>query len=197
MAGAANAVEIYEGQDFYVPQFTLKVRGQKQGQGVIHDVLQVSYRDNIEEIDNFEITINNWDADERDFKYSNSNLFNPGQEVELSMGYFGSDPLRLMIRGQITSLRPTFPAGGQPTLVISGLNLLHRLRTKQETHIYEKLTDRQIAERIGQRLKIKVDAKPPADGNEIKYDYLIQDNEYDIVFLMKRARRIGYDLFVQ
>ena len=41
----------------------------------------------------------------------------------------GRNPLRLMIRGEIVSLKPNFPAAGQPTLAITGLNLLHRLRT--------------------------------------------------------------------
>ena len=72
-------------------------------------------------------------------------MFDPGQRLELWMGYFGKNSLRLMIRGEITSLRPDFPADGQPRLTISGLNLLHRLRTEQVSKAYEGLTDSQIA----------------------------------------------------
>ena len=46
---------------------------------------------------------------------------------------------------------------------------------------------------IGQRLAIRIDADQAA--GEV-YPYLIQDGKYDIVFLMNRARRIGFDLFV-
>jgi phage protein D len=99
-----------------------------------------------------------------------------------------------MISGEITSLKPSFPAGGQPTLSVSGLNILHRLRTQQESHHYEKLTDSQIARQIAGRLNI--DIVTPSEASENKYEYLLQDNQYDIVFLMERARRIGYDLFV-
>ena len=35
--------------------------------------------------------------------------------------------------------------------------------------------------------------RPP----EPKLDYVIQDNRMDVVFLVERARRIGYDLFVE
>ncbi len=192
-----EAIPIYEGQDFYVPYFEVKLRGQPLGQGVVRDILQVTYKDNIEEIDSFEITINNWDSDKLQFKYSDDDLFDPGQEVELWMGYYGQERLRLMITGEITSLRPAFPASGPSTLAISGLNLLHRLRTKQESKPYEKLTDSEIAQQIGGRLNVAVRIDRAAAAQEERYDYLFQDNQYDIIFLMQQARRIGYDMFVE
>jgi uncharacterized protein len=192
-----EAMPIYTGQDFYVPYFEVKLRGRPLGKDVVRDILQVTYKDNVQEIDSFEITINNWDADALAFKYSDEQLFDPGQEVQLWMGYYGKERLRLMITGEITSLRPTFPAGGQPTLAISGLNLMHRLRTKQESQAYENMTDSAIARQIGGRLTIDVRTDSTATANEKRYPYLLQDNQYDIVFLMERARRIGYDLFVE
>lgn len=190
-------IPIYEGQDFHVPYFQVKLQGRPQGQEVVNDILQVTYKDNINEIDSFEISINNWDAQKRTFKYSDQNLFDPGKELELWMGYYGRERLRLMIKGEITSLRPTFPAGGQPTLAISGLNLLHRLRREQVSQRYEKMKDSDIAEQIGGRLGITVKTDQKAAAKETTYEYLFQDNKYDIVFLMERARRIGYDLFVE
>jgi phage protein D len=190
------AVPIYQGNDFYVPAFEIKIGNRKQGLGVVRDITQVSYKDDIEAIDSFEITINNWDAQQRTFKYSDSNLFDPGQEVELSMGYFGGGRMRLMIRGEITSLRPNFPASGQPTLAISGLNVLHRLRREQKSDVYVKMTDTQIAQRICDRLKVTL-LDNPAAGGEAVNEYLIQENKFDILFLLERARRVGYDLAVR
>lgn len=193
----AQAIPIYEGQDFYVPTFQIKLQGQPQGQEVVRDVLQVSYKDSLDQFDSFEITINNWDAETRDFKFSDDTLFDPGKEIELWMGYYGTDRLRRMIRGEITSLRPTFPAGGPPTLAVSGLNLLHRLRTKQESHAYEELKDSEIAEEIAGRLGLDIRTDPTAKANEERFEYLFQDNQYDILFLWGRARSLGYDLFVE
>lgn len=196
MTDETKAVEIYEGQDFYVPYFQVKLRGRPLGQDVVRDILQVSYKDSITEIDSFEISINNWDADQRSFKFSDDDLFNPGKELELWMGYYGRDRLRKMTTGEITSLRPSFPASGGSTLVISGLSLLHRLRKKQESFTYENLTDSQIASKIATRLNMNLHA-PNERGDEEKYEYLFQDNQYDIIFLMERARRVGYDLFIE
>jgi phage protein D len=188
------AVPIFSGQDFYVPRFEVRVGKRKLDREAVHDITQVSYEDSLEEIDGFEITINNWDAEKRTFKYADKDLFDPGRTVELSMGYFGKTPLRLMVTGEITSLDPNFPASGQPTLTIRGLNLLHRLRRKQESYSYTKVKDSDVAQTIGARLKIDIDA--PTSASETQYDYLLQDNKYDIVFLIERARRIGYDIYV-
>jgi phage protein D len=190
-------IPIYEGQDFYVPHFQVKLEGRPPGQDVVRDITQVSYTDDIKQVDKFEITINNWDAEKRTFKYSDKKLFDPGKRLELWMGYYGRDRLRLMIKGRIESLRPSFPSAGQPTLAISGLNALHELRTKQEPQAYEKMTDSDIAQQIGSRLGVTIHTEQTASANEDTLEYLFQENEYPIVYLMKRAARIGYDLFVE
>src|SRR5438045_4161610 len=87
---------IYKGRDFYVPAFDIKIEGLDIPSR--KDVIDVHYTDSIDQIDSFEITVNNWDAQKRDFKYTGSKkgvardndqstLFDPGQKIELSMGY--------------------------------------------------------------------------------------------------------------
>lgn len=197
MSGAVAPIKIFERQDFYVPAFEVKIGSTRLDRTTIRDITRVSYKDSLTDVDSFEITINNWDAEKRRFKYSDEHLFDPGKAIELWMGYFTRTDLRLMLTGEITQLRPSFPSGGQPTLVISGLNLLHRLRRKQESHTYEGKTDTEIAREIAGRLGVTI-RTGQADGvQEEAYDYLLQDNQYDIVFLQERARRIGYDLFVE
>jgi uncharacterized protein len=193
---ATDAIAIYKGQEFYVPYFEMKVGDEPLRRDVIRDITTVTYKDNIAEIDSFEITISNWDAEKRDFKYSDKDLFLPGKKVELWMGYYGKDRLRLMLTGEITSLRPSFPNAGNPVLAISGLNLLHRLRKKQESHAYINKTDTQMAREVAQRIDVHLITDPSAASREESYPYVLQQNQYDIIFLMERARRVGYDLFV-
>jgi phage protein D len=193
---ADDPIDIYAGTDFYVPTFEVKIDGKKQGKDVVRDILQVSYKDDVESIDSFELTVNNWDAETRSFKYSDGDRFDPGAKLELWMGYFGKGAVRLMLNGEITSLRPSFPASGQPTLAVSGLNVLHRFRKEQGTYTYENKKDSEIAQEIGRRLGVTVKVNADAASAEVPNVYIMQYNQYDILFLMQRARAVGYDLVV-
>jgi phage protein D len=113
------------------------------------------------------------------------------------LGYYGGNSLRRVLKGEITTMRPTFPAGGPPTLAIEALDILHKFRRKQETHSYANKSDNEMVREIASRLNItSVETVPNGKGDE-KYGYISQDNQYDIVFLLERAKRIGYDLLIR
>lgn len=188
---------IYVGQQFYVPAFELRVRGAGVPRDVIRDVTQVSFKDSLTDVDSFDVTINNWDAAALQFKYSDDTLFDPGTEVELWMGYRDS-ALKLMTTGEIVELRPSFPSAGAPTLVIHGLDLLHELCKEQRSTAWVDKTDTEIARQIASDQNIDLAPLPPdLLAAEPRNAYLMQDNAYDVVFLLERARRIGYELRVE
>jgi phage protein D len=110
------------------------------------------------------------------------------------MGY--KDDTTVMVQGKITRLSPTFPAGGQPTLAISGVGPRHDLRGKQESHVYEDMTDTEVAKKIAGRLGVQLSTDPESSSKEERFAYLVQDNQFDIVFLKERARRIGYEVYI-
>ena len=182
-------------EDFYRSQFELKVSGAGLGARVLHDVMEVSYFDDLEELDGFAITVNNWDPQERRLLYSDSDQWLPGKEVEIAMGYRDSEPLRPMIKGRISSVTSLFPAEDRPQLKVQGSNLLVELMRKQESRVYEDKTDSQIAKEIAQQLGLEI--RTAVSGPEPQYPYEIQVNSYDIVFLFERARRLGYELMVE
>ena len=69
MASDSTAEEIYKGLDFYVPYFEVKLQNKKLEKEVVNDVISLTYKDGLKDIDSFELTINNWDAEKRKFKY--------------------------------------------------------------------------------------------------------------------------------
>jgi phage protein D len=192
----ATAIKPYEGRDFYIPAFEIEVGRETLSKEVVRDIIQVSYKDSLEEVANFEVTINNWDAQSRSFKYSGSKLFWPGSYVDLKMGYKEDRGLTEMINGKITTLRPTFPAGGQPTLTICGSGPVHELRGAQGSHSYEDMTDSEVAKEIAARIGVDIVTDPEAESQEERIGYLLQDNQYDLVFLRERAKRIGYEIYI-
>ena len=57
---------------FYVPQFEVRIEGVGLPRDVLRDVREVTYHDDIDEIDGFQITVNNWDEKLRAYKYVGS-----------------------------------------------------------------------------------------------------------------------------
>jgi phage protein D len=213
MAADTLPFDVYLGQDFYVPAYRLMIRGQ-DASVQNNDVLSVTYHDSLTEIDSFDMTVMNWDPETRTFKYSDADTFDPWQEVELWMGYYrnGSDELRRMLIGEITTLSPNFPQSGGPTLTVTALNLFNRFRTKQMTQPFVKTTDTAIAQALVQKItgelnqddsvvpKVQLQIDPwDVENNqgEPQMDYLLVNNQYPILFLMERARRIGYELTLE
>lgn len=207
--------------DFYVPQFEIKIEGVGLPRNVLRDVMQLTYRDNIKEIDGFELTVNNWDPDTQDFKYVGSEtaerlarqtgddrllrLFEPcNKVVEVYLGYAGD--LRLMLKGTFTTMEPNFPSGGASTLAVRGLNVLHQLRRKQYTTTWGDQKNSDIAENIAtltdkelkqKRFPLPIVTNPEAKKKEEPIPYVAQKNQYDIDFLLTRARERGYVVVVR
>ena len=210
---ATQAIPLFGiNETFYVPQIQVYISGQLLQDSVIEDVIQLTYKDSINEIDSFDLELNNWDADYLTFKFAPplqtptedyTGIFEPGSKIEIWMGY--QDNMRRMMRGVITSLAPTFSESSAPTISVSGLNELQQYRTEQHTYSWldGTKTDTDIAKELcswpvkkGQPgLGIATDTNPAP--NEKPDPVVFMNNQYDIVFLMERARRRGYDIYLE
>lgn len=203
------AQPIYLNENFLAPQFLIKLQGQNLGNEVIKDVLQVSYKDDLESLDSFEFTLHDWDPLTNSTKYSSpydesGNLkkisgtrfnvpnFEPGARVDLHMGYLGTDT-PLMMSGKIASASASFPASGTPILTVRVLNLLFDLQRTQENLTFEGKKPTDIAQEIATNLDVELISKP---GEEQVIPFTGMNNEYPILFLARLARKQGYDLFV-
>jgi len=210
---AQTPIPIYtQTETFYVPSIEVYILGSKLQANIIRDILQVTYKDSIDAIDSFDIQINNWDADKRKFKFAPplkdstvdfTGIFDPGNKIEIWMGYYGN--LRRMMRGIITSLEPNFSESAAPTLSIRGQNELYQYTTEPHTYSWNDgtKTDTDIAKYLcGQPVQngqpglgIDIDAHPAQ--NEEVLPLVFMNNQYDIVFLLERARRRGYEVYLE
>jgi uncharacterized protein len=193
-----------DAQPFYVPDFRIKIKG-TYAKEVRHDVLSVTYHDNVNEVDSFELTVNNWDAERQKPKYDPPSadqykgVFVPGVEVVLELGYTGADGLREMTHGVITAVEGSWTDGGAATLTVRGLNALHSLRKIEHTKSWRDTTDSAIASELGSNplsdeqpgLGIPVRTNPRDEQSE---EFIQMVNQYDIVFLLERARLHDYEV---
>lgn len=198
---------------FYVPRFELRIAGALPPNSVLRDVLELTYKDSLKEIDSIELTVNNWDPSTADFKYTGATteagrsdasasfrtgLFEPCRNVfELRIGY--GSAMTLMMNGNFTSMEPSFSASGASTLAIRGLNALHQLRRKPYTHYWENMKDSAVARNIAtlndggkKRFPFPIETNSTALATEPELEYLAQENQHDIDFLLYRARIRGY-----
>ena len=216
---ASNIIPLHEErQPFYAPDFELRVHGERAPVSVVRDVMEVRYEDGTERIDAFSLTVNNWDTVTRRPIYfgrmpgdpvpPEPNLFNPGNELQLFLGYTGD--LRLMMTGFITSVDVQFPETGPSKLVVSGLNILDRFRRQQYTWSWpddgsKSIRDSDVAlalapepnqaqHRPGLGIEVRTDLE--AAARETPHDNIYMNNQFPIVFLMERARKCGYEVLV-
>jgi uncharacterized protein len=201
-------------QAFWAPYFEVTASGAAIPQTVIRDIAQITYKDDVKGIDSVELTVSNWDPllqrhpyigseTEADLGRGSPNdarlvMFEPGpRQMQVRLGYVGVR--RLVTTVSITSMEPSFTSGGPPTLTVRGLNVLHRFRTKERSQAWFGRKPSQIAKTF--KLQeggetVRVEAVEGAEGNEDPIDYVAQDNQHDIDFLLSLARRRGYDLVV-
>src|SRR5688572_20961766 len=160
---------------YYAPNYKVEVEGRELDPQSRGDVLEVKVVMDLNNLSSFELTINNWDDRTLAFKYSDTRTFDVGNRVHVQLGY--ADRLRSMVRGQITGLTPKFPESGSPTIGVTGLDAMFRLRDRKpadgESRKYVNMRDAQIAQAIASRNKLK--AKVTDEGPT--HELVVQKNQ--------------------
>lgn len=187
---------------YYAPDYRIEVEGAELDPASKGDILEVKVVMDMENMTSFELNVNNWDDRTFFFKYSDKPeqlgqvTYDLGSRVHVLMGY--TDRLLSMARGQITTLAPKFPESGPPTISISGLDGMLKLRdrkpTDKDVKKFVQMDDAEIAEVVATRNGLSL--KATREGLE-KHALVVQKNQDDASFLMERAKRIDFDCYVQ
>lgn len=182
----------------YVPSFRIVILGTALEHGSTVDVLSVRVVETINQADSFSLTLRDrYPTPGRLFaggdqlRWMDSDVFDEGNEVEIYLGYVEKMPL--MLRGEITAVSPSFPASGQPTLIVQGHSLYHRLQRACRREPFESATDSDIAREIARILRL--DAK--VDDTRVKHDLVSPNGATYADFLQDRANRLNYEVTVK
>jgi len=121
-------------------------------------------------------------------------LFDIGQEIEIAVQTAGEQGQQAgtLIKGEITAVEPTFSAQGQTTLLIRGYDKSHRLHRGRQIRTFTRQSDGQIVQKIAGEVGLNAQV----DSTGITYDYVLQNNQTNMEFLLARAGRIGYQVYV-
>lgn len=180
--------------DRYAPEFEVFIEGVEADPTTKNDILDIKVHRDIDEMSGFDLELNNWDDANLRFKHSDSTEFRLGSRVSVRLGY--ADKLVTVASGTVSTLAPKFPDGASPTVSVSGvdgmLKLKDRKPTKEEDKIFPRMTDAEIAERIARRNKLRIVTSPGGPT----HDLVVQKNQDDAHFLMERAKRLDYECYI-
>ena len=204
-----TAESFYTDRVFFAPAFRIKLNGQDTGREVIADVLEVSFTDDLENIDSFEFVLHDWDAAQRRPKYSSPwnedgqllklsengpavPVFEPGAAVSLFMGYTEEGELPLIMEGEAVSLTPSFPASGAPTCRVRALDAFQRGLQKILVEGNYSGTKKAIVDRLCRENDITVQWSNLQEEGSAEEDLDIEGVLYDEI--QKRAKEYGLSM---
>jgi phage protein D len=173
------------------PSFKVFVRGRELPPETAVDVLEVCVSEYVEGASAFTLTLNNWASDKQELKWVDGDLLAEGVEIDVRVGFV--DNLKSLIVGEVTALEPEFHEGEAPTLKVQGYDLLHRFRRGRKTRSFLNVSDSQIAQQIAGELGLGAQI----EDSSVVHEYVLQHNQTDIDFLLRRARLIDFELLVE
>lgn len=154
----------------------------------IHDV---EVDQDVETVGMFAITMAGGEFENDTFNWIDSDLFRPGAEIKIEIGYEVSPEL-LMI-GEIVCLAPEYPDSGSVVLRIQGYERLYKLGLGRKTRSFRDMKDSDIAAQVAQDWNLT----PDVDDTVVTHDYVLQNNQTDREFLAERARRNRFEVRVE
>jgi uncharacterized protein len=180
--------------DRYAPEFEVVIEGVEADPTTKNDIIDIKVHRDIDEMSGFDLELNNWDDVNLRFKHSDSRRFRLGSRVSVRIGY--ADQLLTVATGTISTLAPKFPDGASPTVSVSGVDGMLRLKeskpTAERDKIFLNMADWEIAERIAQRNKLRIVTTKEGPV----HDRVMQKNQADAAFLMERAKRLDFECYI-
>ncbi|CAN5728633.1 VgrG-related protein [soil metagenome] len=172
--------------NYFAPRAEVRITGLTLASDVSNHIVSVSYDNNVEMADMFTVVLRNPDN-----QLTDSPLFDLGKSVEIHMGY-GDSALEPMMLGEITSVSPSFPAAGGPTLTVSGYDRSFRMRHDEPSRKpFQHMTDSAIVAQIAGEAGLIPVIDPSAFYHE-----KIQPTGTDMAFLKERAKANFFETYV-
>jgi phage protein D/phage baseplate assembly protein gpV len=125
------------------------------------------------------------------FELFDQTTFTIGSRIEIAFAGQGGEPTPVTA-GEVTAIAVEQGAGGRHELVLSGLDVTHRLVKGPKTRSFLQMTDADIVGQIADEHGFDADIDATGEVN----DYVLQTSQSDYAFLKARAERIGFDVWV-
>jgi uncharacterized protein involved in type VI secretion and phage assembly len=130
-----------------------------------------------------------------ELKWCDDTSLDIGKALTISLGApasFGG-ATGAVFDGEIVALEPEYSADGQHMLTVRAYDKSHRLHRGRKTRTFLTMSDSDLVSKIAKEAGLTA----MADSTSAVHEYILQCNQSNMEFLSERARRIGYQLFVE
>jgi uncharacterized protein involved in type VI secretion and phage assembly len=172
------------------PNFEVTTGGTALEPLVAADVVEIDVHEEIGKHGRCTLLVQNWDADSRAVRHSDKDLFAPGKDLAVSLG-FHSD-LTPVFEGVIASVTAHFPRGGRPTLRVEARSKSILLEHPPRSRQLADATDADVASAVASDYELSADAE-----TGITRAFVVSDRQSDWDFLKSRAAELGWALYVR
>ena len=169
----------------HLSHVSLKIEGSLASPEIMSDLLQVTVDHSLHLPSMFTIRLLS-----HDMKWLRDETFREGKKVEI---YFGERSRFKLLSGKIAGLEPELEVA-HPTLVVRGYDLSHTLYRGRHRRSFSQVTDSDLAKKLASEAGLKPGT---IDDTPEVHEYVFQNNQTNAEFLLERARRLGYELWVE
>ncbi|HET9656119.1 MAG TPA: VgrG-related protein [Kineosporiaceae bacterium] len=128
--------------------------------------------------------------EDADFALFDRATFTLGTRVQIAFRT-ESDPV-VVTEGEVTAIAVEQGGAGHHELVVTGLDLAHRLTRTARTRTFTNMSDAAIARAVAGEYRLDADVRWQGD----RHAYVMQAGRTDWAFLKERAARTGHDVWV-
>jgi len=169
----------------YISHFIIKIGGQVVSQAMMDALDEVVVDTSLYLPDMLTIRLH-----DPDLKWVDDALLDIGKEVEISVQAAEETAAIPLFKGELTALEPHFAAGGVTTMTVRGYDKSHRLHRGRKTRTFTQQTDSDLARTLAGEAGLAAQV----DATTVTYDWVMQNNQTNMEFLLERAERIGYQV---
>ena len=182
---------------FYAPAFRVRVGGVDLVKEMLVPVASVDADLPLGAAGRFGFTIvNAYDLERQGFFSGNGSdilaALAFGATVEITMGYGTISNLPPLITGTITEISTNFPDGGYPELNVAGYDRAFPLTVGKNSQTWRKKKDSDVVASIASSRNLT----PDIEATAIEHPQIEQNQETDIEFIAKLAKRNDYEFYV-
>lgn len=186
----------------YLSRPVLTINGADAPSNLIDDILQIAVEESLSVPSMFTLIINNpylSGREKEEPKWQHQKLFKMGTVITIGFSSATTDEFpeqqeKVIIKGEITGMEAHFTSGSQAVMIIRGYDVGHRLHRGRYNRSFQNMTDSDIVQTVITEVGIQPGS---IDSIPVVHEYIFQENQTNMEFLRERAKRNGFEVFIQ